>query len=56
VADPFRAASVAMLEGMERTGWRVSMTKWTVGITPPPRNIGVFEVTRGEGLRAAGAR
>ena len=47
VSDPFRKASVEMLEGMERDGWRVSMTKWTVGIAPPPRNVGVFDVTRG---------
>jgi predicted nicotinamide N-methyase len=47
VSDPFRAASVEMLGAMERDGWRVSMTKWTVGITPPPRNVGVFELTRG---------
>lgn len=46
VSDPFRAASVQMLEAMERDDWRVSLTKWTVGITPPPRNVGVFELTR----------
>lgn len=46
VSDPFRKASVEMLEGMERDGWRVAMSKWTVGIAPPPRNVGVFDVTR----------
>ena len=47
VSDPFRAASVEMLEAMERDGWRVTMSKWTVGLTPPPRNVGVFELARG---------
>ena len=56
VSDPFRKASVEMLERMERDGWRVSMTKWTVGIAPPPRNVGVFELVRGQDLRAGGAR
>jgi len=46
VSDPFRKESVEVLEAMERGGWRVSMTKWTVGITPPPRNVGVFDLTR----------
>src|SRR5262249_44155725 len=46
LADPFRRASYALLEAMEADGWRVTMTKWTVGIVPPPRAIGVFELTR----------
>jgi hypothetical protein len=31
---------------MESEGWRVTMDKWTVGITPPPRPVGVFALSR----------
>ncbi len=44
LADPFRKESFALLETMEADGWEVSMTKWTVGISPPERAIGVFEL------------
>lgn len=46
VSDPFRASSIAFLEAMESDGWNVTMSKWTVGITPPERRVGVFELTR----------
>jgi predicted nicotinamide N-methyase len=46
IADPFRETSFALLEAMERDGWRVSLDKWTVGVTPPPRPVGVFTLTR----------
>lgn len=46
LADPFRETSVRFLETMEAEGWRVAMDKWTVGVTPPPRPIGVFALTR----------
>ena len=38
--------SFALLEAMEADGWKVTMNKWTVGITPPERPVGVFELTR----------
>jgi predicted nicotinamide N-methyase len=47
LADPFRAASLELLERMEAEGWRVAMDKWTVGVRPPPRPVGVFALTRG---------
>ena len=47
LADPFREVSVRVLEAMERDGWRVTMDRWTVGVTPPPRPVGVFSLTRG---------
>ena len=47
ISDPFRASSLPFLESMEADGWRVTMTKWTVGITPPPRPVGVYEISRG---------
>lgn len=46
LADPFRKTSLHLLEAMEAEGWRVTMSKWTVGITPPPRPVGVYELTR----------
>jgi predicted nicotinamide N-methyase len=46
LSDPFRKASIELLEAMERDGWRVTMSKWTVGVAPPPRPVGVFELTR----------
>lgn len=46
LSDPFRRESFALLEAMEADGWRVGMNKWTVGITPPPRPIGVFTLER----------
>jgi hypothetical protein len=48
IGDPYRAPALALLEAMERDGWRVSLTKWTVGVTPPPRPIGVFALRRVE--------
>ncbi len=46
LADPFRQTSFPLLEKMEAGGWNVTFNKWTVGITPQPRPIGVFELTR----------
>lgn len=46
LSDPFRAPSLPLLEAMEADGWTVTMNKWTVGVAPPPRPVGVFELTR----------
>jgi len=46
LSDPFRKPSFALLEAMEAGGWKVTMNKWTVGIRPPERPVGVFELTR----------
>lgn len=45
VSDPFRRESLALLEAMEAEGWNVKFDKWTVGVVPPPRPVGVFELT-----------
>lgn len=45
LADPFRAASVPFLESLEADGWRVVMSKWSVGDNISPRAIGVYELT-----------
>ncbi|HET9623216.1 MAG TPA: methyltransferase domain-containing protein [Kofleriaceae bacterium] len=46
LADPYRETSLRLLEAMERDGWRVTMDKWTVGVVPPPRQVGVFALSR----------
>ncbi|MBA3541376.1 MAG: methyltransferase domain-containing protein [Deltaproteobacteria bacterium] len=46
LADPFREPSLRVLQAMEAEGWRVTMDKWTVGVTPPPRQVGVYALTR----------
>lgn len=46
LSDPLRSASLELLEAMEADGWDVVFHKWTVGVVPPPRPIGVFELTR----------
>lgn len=46
LADPLRPSSFDLLEAMAASGWNVSFNKWSVGVVPPPRPIGVFELTR----------
>jgi predicted nicotinamide N-methyase len=46
LSDPFRPASFELLEAMAADGWNVAVNKWTVGVVPPPRPLGVFELTR----------
>lgn len=46
LSDPFRPASIAFLATMEAAGWSVTMNKWTIGIAPPERPVGVFELAR----------
>ena len=48
LADPFRPMSLRLLEAMEGDGWRITMSKWTVGEETgagSERPIGVFELT-----------
>jgi predicted nicotinamide N-methyase len=47
LADPFRGISLGLLEAMEQDGWKVTMTRWTVGEADAPRPIGVFELMPG---------
>lgn len=47
LSDPLRPQSMGMFELLEADGWTIAMDKWTVGITPPPRAIGVFALTSG---------
>jgi len=45
LSDPFRAPSLRLLEGMEADGWRITMTKWSIGEGEDRRQIGVFDLT-----------
>ena len=45
LADPFRLSSIRFLESLEADGWRIAMSKWTVGEERTPRPIGVFELS-----------
>ena len=46
VSDPFRASGLALFEEMERSGWSVSIGKWTIGDGAAARPIGIFELAR----------
>jgi predicted nicotinamide N-methyase len=46
IGDPFRPASLELLEELEASRWWVSTSKWTIGLQTP-RDIGVFEIGRG---------
>ena len=46
LSDPFRKDSFVYLEKLEASGWKVTFDKWTVGVTPPERPVGVFQLTR----------
>lgn len=49
LSDPFRGASLRLLEALEGDGWTISMTKWSLGDDAAPRPVGVFELAkRGE--------
>jgi predicted nicotinamide N-methyase len=47
LTDPFRSASLELLEAMERDGWRVSLTKWKLGGDWGERAVGGYECERG---------
>ena len=42
LSDPFRAASLALLEALDADGWGVSLSKWSVGEEDAPRAIAVY--------------
>ncbi|MBW3571103.1 MAG: methyltransferase domain-containing protein [Gemmatimonadetes bacterium] len=44
LSDPFRATSLKLLEALEAEGWKIGLSKWSVGEEETPRPIGVFEV------------
>jgi predicted nicotinamide N-methyase len=44
LADPFREASLRLLEELEAQGWGISVSTWSVGEEEAPRTIGLFEL------------
>jgi methyltransferase-like protein 23 len=44
LADPFRKASLPLLEALEGDGWRIALAKWNVGEERKPRPMGVYEL------------
>jgi predicted nicotinamide N-methyase len=44
LADPFRAVSFRLLEGLEAEGWTVAVSKWQVSGAAAPRPVGLFEL------------
>lgn len=53
LSDPLRLSSVRFLETLDRDGWALTMSKWTLGEGELARTIGVFELTRATGRQAA---
>lgn len=51
LTDPFRAESFPLLEALERDGWAVALTKWTIGDEAPAEGRRVR--TAAAGLSAA---
>lgn len=44
LSDPFRGASISLLEELQQDGWSIGITKWTVAEDQDPRPIGLFEL------------
>ena len=47
LADPYRAESLPLLEGLEAAGWRVTHSRWSVGDGEARRPVAVYELTPG---------
>lgn len=45
LSDPFRSMSLRLLTQLDEAGWRVAISKWSVGGDLEPRPIGVYELT-----------
>lgn len=45
LSDPFRSGSLQLLEKLEDDGWKISMSKWSIGEESEPRSVAVFELT-----------
>jgi predicted nicotinamide N-methyase len=44
-SDPYRAASMPLLESLEATGWRISHTRWLIGEGADARPVAVYELS-----------
>lgn len=45
LSDPYRAESLPLLEELERDGWRVLHSRWTVAQEADPRPVAVYELS-----------
>jgi predicted nicotinamide N-methyase len=45
LADPYRAASLPLLEGLEADGWRVVHARWAIGDGADARPVAVYELS-----------
>ena len=45
LSDPFRLTSFKLLEALEANGWRIKISKYSIGEESTPRPIGVFELS-----------
>jgi methyltransferase-like protein 23 len=51
LADPFRRASLGLLEPLEAAGWTITLGKWSVGEDGAQHPVGIYELTRaGDGV------
>jgi predicted nicotinamide N-methyase len=47
VADPFREESMGLLESLERAGWRITHTRWSLGAGENTRPVAAYELIPG---------
>jgi len=52
LTDPFRSASLGLLERMEADGWAVALSRWSIEGEGTPRPIGLYELTPPRGPHA----
>ena len=45
-SDPLRSQGLRMLEAMATSGWRVSVSKWSIAVLTGARTIAVYEARR----------
>lgn len=45
LSDPYRAASLPLLESLETAGWRVSHSRWLIGEGADARPVAVYELS-----------
>lgn len=55
LADPFRPASLPLLEALEADGWRIALSTWSVGEAEALRSVGIYELWREPNAAIAGA-
>jgi predicted nicotinamide N-methyase len=48
LSDPFRRASLELLESLEASGWTITFGKWSVGGEDGRCAVGVYELSRAD--------